>query len=200
MARVVLATDNPGKVAELRAILAGTGLELVPGEGVGGLPDVEEFGESFEENAIAKARAACLYTGLAAMADDSGLEVDALGGAPGVRSARYAGETQSDAANVAKLLLELDGVPGSGRGARFVCVAAYVDPAGRTLTARGICKGRIIEQPRGGGGFGYDPVFVCEGHERTMAELPAGEKNAISHRGLAFRGLREQLRAAGVAV
>lgn len=198
MARVVLATNNPGKVAELRAILGGDSLKLISASDLGGLPDVEETADTFEENAIAKALEASRHTGLAAIADDSGLEVDALGGAPGVRSARYAGESQDDAANVARLLGELEGVTEAERTARFVCVAAYVDTDGRRLTARGTCEGRIGLEPRGTRGFGYDPVFVPDGYEQTMAELSAETKNSISHRGKAFRALREQLRHAGV--
>ncbi len=198
MARVVLATNNPGKVAELRAILGGDSLELLSASDLGGLPDFEETADTFEGNAIAKALEASRHTGLAAIADDSGLEVDALGGAPGVRSARYAGESQDDAANVARLLGELEGVVEAERTARFVCVAACVDIDGRRLTARGTCEGRIGLEPRGTRGFGYDPVFVPDGYEQTMAELSAETKNSISHRGKAFRALREQLREAGV--
>lgn len=197
MPKAVLATRNAGKIAELRAILKDTRLELLGPEDVD-FPDVEETGETFEENALAKARAVSRHTGLAAIADDSGLDVSALGGAPGVRSARYAGYEHSDSANIAKLLGELAGLPDERRVARFVCVAAYVDPAGATIIASGTCEGRIVTEPRGAGGFGYDPVFVPEGHERTMAELPPEQKNAISHRGRAFRALRDQLRAAGV--
>jgi len=198
MARVVLATNNPGKVAELRAILGGSSLELLSASDVGGLPDVEETADTFEENAIVKAVEISRHTGLAAIADDSGLEVDAIGGAPGVRSARYAGQSQDDAANVARLLIELEGVAEEERTARFVCIAAYVDTEGRRLTARGTCEGRIGFDPRGSRGFGYDPVFVPDGYEQTMAELSPETKNAISHRGKAFRALREQLREAGV--
>lgn len=198
MPRVVLATNNKGKIAELRAILGGSSLELLSADEVGGLPDVEETAETFEENAFLKAQEVSRHTGLAAIADDSGLEVEALGAAPGVRSARYAGDAQDDAANVAKLLAELQVVPAAERGARFVCVAAFVDTEGRRLTARGTCEGSIAGGPRGTRGFGYDPVFVPEGYDRTMAELPAETKNVVSHRGKAFRALREQLRAAGV--
>lgn len=199
MTRVVLATNNLGKVGELRAILNGTGLELLAAGDAGGAPEVEETGATFEENALIKARAVSEHTGVAAIADDSGLEVDVLGGAPGVGSARYAGDEQNDAANVAKLMAALAAVPEEERQARFVCVAAYADATGQPVTARGTCEGRIADSPRGTQGFGYDPVFIPKGYAETMAELDPDTKNAISHRGRAFRALREQLRAAGIA-
>ncbi|RJQ55804.1 MAG: XTP/dITP diphosphatase [Actinobacteria bacterium] len=196
--KVVLATKNRGKIAELREILAGSGLEVLSGEEVE-LPHVEETGSTFEENALRKASVTASALGMAAIADDSGLVVDVLGGEPGVRSARYAGDDAGDEENIAKLLSNLAGVPPEERTARFVCAAAYVESGdGESLLALGSCEGRILSEPRGEGGFGYDPVFLPEGYDLAMAELPPETKNAISHRGKAFRKLRDQLRAAGL--
>lgn len=197
--RLVLATGNPGKVRELRRILGDLDVELVPRSELG-LRAPEETGATFAANALLKARAAATATGLPALADDSGLEVDALGGAPGVQSARYAGPDADDRANLRRLLEELAGVPRTERTARFVAVAALVAPDGRAWTERGTMEGRIAERPRGEGGFGYDPVFVAEGHTGTNAELAPGEKDAASHRGRAFRAIHadvERLLAAG---
>ncbi len=193
-ARLVLATGNPGKVRELERILGGLGVELVPRDRLD-LPAPEETGDSFEANAVLKARAAATATGLPALADDSGLEVDALDGAPGVRSARWAGPDADDAANNDELLAALADVPDGRRTARFVAVAALVAPDGRSWTARGAMEGRIVTEPRGEGGFGYDPLFVADGHEVTNAQLPPTEKNAISHRGEAFRAIRPTVAA-----
>jgi XTP/dITP diphosphohydrolase len=159
-------------------------------------PDCElrEDGDTFEANALAKARQAAAATRLAAIADDSGLEVDALGGAPGVYSARYAGSPSDDVRNNAKLLEALRGVPAAQRRARFRCVAAFVDPgADAELTCSGACDGEILEQPRGDLGFGYDPLFLVPALGRTMAELPLDEKNRLSHRAAAFRALADVL-------
>lgn len=187
MTRVVLASGNRGKLAELRRILADLGLELLDAHDVA-LPDVEETGETFAENALVKARAGAAACGLACLADDSGLVVDALGGEPGVRSARYAGAHGDDEAN---LRLVLERVAGAAdRSARFVCVAALATPDGREWTAEGRVEGTLTEAPRGDGGFGYDPIFQPLGESRTTAELPAEEKDAISHRGKAFRAIR----------
>jgi XTP/dITP diphosphohydrolase len=197
--RIVLATANRKKLAELERILDGIDVELVPMDALG-LDSPVEDGETFEANALIKARAAAAATGLPALADDSGLEVDALGGAPGVRSSRYASddpdgpEHDDDAANNRKLVRELAGVPAERRTARFVCVAALVTPGGAAWTTRGTMEGRIVDEPRGEHGFGYDPHFVPEGETRTSAELSAAEKDAISHRGLAFRRIRPQVR------
>ena len=150
---------------------------------------MEEAGATFEENALIKARAVATFTGMRALADDSGLQVDYLGGEPGIHSARYAGEDGKYEANNRKLLAALEGVPLERRRARFVCWAALVSPDGTERTVEGIIEGTILEQPRGPGGFGYDPVFVPEGMERTMAELSEAEKNAISHRTRALRKL-----------
>jgi XTP/dITP diphosphohydrolase len=192
--RLVVATANPGKLAEIRAILADLDVELVPMTELG-VPSPPEDGASFEDNALLKARVCAAATGLVALADDSGLEVDALAGAPGVWSARYAGEPADDAANNARLLAELADVPPERRTARFVCAAAAVAPDGREVVVRGTMEGRIADQPRGVHGFGYDPLFVSDaaGDGRTNAELAPAEKDAISHRGAAFRALRTRL-------
>lgn len=187
MRRVVLATTNQGKVAELRRILDGLDIDLVDARAAG-LAAVDETGATFLDNARLKARAAADATGLPAVADDSGLVVDALGGEPGVRSARYAGPEQDDAANLALLLRRLAGI--ADRRARFVCAAVLAAPDGREWTAAGTLEGTIAPAPRGAGGFGYDPVFVPEGGGRTAAELTPAEKDAVSHRGRAFRSLR----------
>lgn len=187
MTRLVLASGNPGKVAELRRILAGLDVELLDAGDVG-LPDVEETGETFAENALLKARAGVAACGLACVADDSGLVVDALAGEPGVRSARYAGAHGDDEANLRLVLDRMAGV--ADRSARFVCVAALAAPDGREWTAEGRIEGTLAEAPRGEGGFGYDPIFLPLGETRTTAELPAENKDAISHRGKAFRAIR----------
>lgn len=186
-ARLVLATNNRGKVAELRRILAGLDVVVLDADDLE-VPDVEETGATFEANALQKARAAAATTGLPCVADDSGLVVDALGGEPGVRSARYSGTHGDDAANLALVLERMRGV--EDRRARFVCVAALVLPEGTERIATGVLEGELAEAPRGAGGFGYDPAFVPTGETRTTAELAPAEKDAISHRGQAFRALR----------
>jgi XTP/dITP diphosphohydrolase len=200
VSRVVLASGNAGKLRELAALLAPLGLELLSQEALGVAP-VPETGATFRDNALLKARHAAQATGLAALADDSGLEVDALGGRPGVYSARYARAGASDAENLARLLEELAAVPPPLRAARYRCVIVWLrgpeDAA--PLLAEGTWEGHIARAPRGAGGFGYDPVFVPAGGERTAAELPAAEKNAVSHRGRAARALLAELRAAGLA-
>lgn len=191
MTSVVLATANPDKAREVRDLLAGAGLEVAPRPA--GLGEVDETGSTLEENALIKARAVASATGAAAVADDTGLFVDALDGAPGVYSARYAGEGATYDDNVAKLLAALDGVP-EPRRARFVTVAALVRPGGEELVATGTLDGSIARLPAGSEGFGYDPVFVPDdGDGRTLAQLSATEKHAISHRGRAFRALVELL-------
>ena len=186
--KVVLATHNRHKVAELRRILDGLPVDLLSADDVA-VPDVEETGSTFAENALLKARAAAAATGMVAIADDSGIEVDALGGEPGVRSARYAGNHGDDEANLWLVLERLDGV--GHRTGRFVCVAALVTPDGGERTVDGVLEGTITTAPRGDGGFGYDPIFRPHGDQRTTAEMSPEEKDAISHRGLAFRGLRD---------
>jgi XTP/dITP diphosphohydrolase len=200
--RLLLASSNPGKLRELRAILHDLPVELVGldeaaagGGAGGGPPEVAETGATFLENALLKARAYAAWSGLAALADDSGLEVDALGGAPGVRSARYAGEGAGDQANLGKLLRELAGVPPERRTARFRCAAVLVDPALGEWSAEGTWEGRLLAAPRGSGGFGYDPVFVPDGWDRTSAEVDQATKDAASHRGRAFRALRPAIEA-----
>jgi XTP/dITP diphosphohydrolase len=190
MIRVVLATRNRNKVVELRRILDGVPIELVSGLDLD-IPDVEETGETFADNALLKARACQEATGLPSVADDSGLVVDALDGAPGVRSARYAGEGADDDANL-RLVLERVGAA-TVRSARFVCVAALVTPDGREVTEDGVMEGALTDAPRGEDGFGYDPIFVATGERRTNAELTPEEKDAISHRGAAFRAIRPHL-------
>lgn len=212
--RLLLATRNPGKLRELRSILAGVPVQLVGLDdvGVGEPPEVAETGATFLENARLKARAYAAWSGMAVVADDSGLEVDALGGAPGVRSARYAGEGATDQANLDLLLRELAGVPPDRRTARFRCAAVLADasadqaepdaapPAGvgsrpHEWSAEGAWEGRLLDEPRGSGGFGYDPVFVPEGWELTSAEVDEATKDAASHRGRAFRALRPAIKA-----
>lgn len=195
--RFVVATSNRGKLAEIRALLEGASLELVA-QGELGIAPAEESAPTFVENALAKARHAATESGLPAIADDSGLAVDALDGAPGVRSARYAGEGANDRANVDKLLAALSAVPQAQRRARFHCVVVALnapdDPA--PLVATGSWAGRIALAPSGSGGFGYDPVFFDPERGCTAAELPAATKNAISHRAKAFGRLLELLREA----
>jgi XTP/dITP diphosphohydrolase len=189
--RVVVATGNAHKLAEIGRILEGLDVQLVAMTELGVESPVED-GDTFEANALIKARACAEATRLPAIADDSGLEVDALGGDPGVRSARYAGEAADDDANNAKLVAALTDVDDDRRTARFVCAAAIVLPGGREQVVRGTMEGRIVDTPRGAHGFGYDPHFVSEaaGDGRTNGELSPDEKDAISHRGAAFRALR----------
>jgi XTP/dITP diphosphohydrolase len=184
----VVATANSGKLAEIRSILSDFPVELCPLSDFGPVSFPEE-GRDYAANAIAKARAAAEQLGSVAVADDSGLEVDALDGAPGAYSARYGGADLTDDARMDHLLEKLEAIPTSRRGARFVCVAALATPEGDVLGMRGECSGQILERPRGRGGFGYDPVFQPTGDGRSMAELPAQEKNRISHRARAFRSL-----------
>jgi XTP/dITP diphosphohydrolase len=190
--KVVLATHNPHKVVELQRILDGLPVELVSGREID-LPEVEETGDTFAENALLKARACTEATGVPAIADDSGLVVDALGGDPGVRSARYAGGHGDDQANLRLVLERLGTSP--DRTGRFVCVAALTLPDGRQITEMGDMEGELTFAPRGHNGFGYDPIFVARGEQRTNAELSPDEKDAISHRGAAFRALRPHLAA-----
>lgn len=198
--RVVLATGNAGKIREFAELLGPLGFEFVP-QAEFGIEPPAETGETFAANAILKARHAAAHSGLPAMADDSGLEVDALGGAPGVRSARYAGEAAGDLANLNKLLQALATVPPDARNARFRCVIALVQAADDSapILGRGRWEGRILESARGTGGFGYDPVFAPQGETRSVAELSAVEKHAHSHRAAALRDLVAQWRAAARA-
>jgi XTP/dITP diphosphohydrolase len=186
--RILPATRNRHKVKEILRICRdwpvewATDLEIL---------EVEETGSSYLENALLKARAVAEATGEVALADDSGIEVDALGGEPGPRSARYAGESASDEQNLRALLRATAGVPSGGRTARYRAVAVLAWPDGQELHAEGVCEGELATRPRGSGGFGYDPIFVPVGADRTMAELSAEEKDRISHRGRALRALRE---------
>jgi XTP/dITP diphosphohydrolase len=190
--KLVLATANPDKARELAALLAGFDVVPRPED----IPDVEETEDTLEGNARLKAMAVMRATGDAAVADDTGLEVDALGGRPGVFAARYAGPDATYADNVAKLLGELEGVPPEGRRARFHAVAVAIFPEGREIIAEGWVEGTIADGPRGDGGFGYDPVFVPDrGDGRTFAEMTTEEKAGVSHRGRALRALAAQLRA-----
>jgi XTP/dITP diphosphohydrolase len=196
--RIVLATGNPGKVREMRAILAGHGVEVIAQSELGIRPPPED-GASFVENAITKARHAAAASGLPAIADDSGLEVDALGGRPGIHSARYAGPDAGDRANNDKLLAELADVPAARRKARYRCAMVFVrnasDPT--PIVAEASWEGRIGLVPQGTGGFGYDPLFLPADGHGTAAELPADEKNLVSHRGKALRLLAERMHEAG---
>jgi XTP/dITP diphosphohydrolase len=191
---LLIATRNAGKVAEFSRLLGDLPVSM---RGLADSPDlgeVEESGETFEENATLKARVYAGLTGLLTLADDSGLQVDALRGAPGVRSARYAGPRATDAERNALLLSELNATRDAGRRARFVCVLALFRPAdGSVELFRGTCEGRIGHAPRGDGGFGYDPIFVPEGHSRSFGELPSEVKDRISHRAVAFQALRSFL-------
>lgn len=190
---IVLATRNRKKVEEFGRILAQSGLTLRSLDEFPDCPDVVEDQETFEGNSVKKARIVAAHTGLAAVADDSGLEVDALGGAPGVFSARWAGPGADDRKNREKLLAELRGVHGGRRAARFVCCIALAFPDGRAETFFGRVEGRIGEEPRGENGFGYDPVFHPAGHARTFAEMAGEEKDALSHRGRALFSLKTYL-------
>lgn len=196
---IVLATRNRKKAEELRRILDGLGVTILTVADFPSCPEVVEDSDTFEGNAVKKAVAAAGCTNLPALADDSGLEVDALNGAPGVRSARYAGEGADDAANTAKLLQELESVPEGARGARFVCCIALALPdapqhKARVVTFTGAAEGRIGREARGGRGFGYDPVFYPRGEERTFAEMSSEEKDALSHRRKALDQLKTFLK------
>ena len=194
--KVVLASRNRHKVVEIAALLQGLDLQLCGIDDVAPGVPLHEDEATFEGNALAKARQAAEATGLPALGDDSGLEVDALEGAPGVWSARYAGLPSDDGRNNAKLLGALAAVEARRRTARYRCVAAFVDlAAGKQLTAAGACEGVILEAARGSGGFGYDPLFFLPQLGKTMAEIDLGEKNQLSHRAAAFRALAAQLRA-----
>ncbi|MHB1043609.1 MAG: XTP/dITP diphosphatase [Eubacteriales bacterium] len=195
--RLVLATSNRGKVKELSGILDPLGIEVVSLEDYPGFGEIEENGATFEENAVLKAGEAAKRTGEVALADDSGLEVDYLNGQPGVHSARFAGEEKSDRANNQKLLALLGGLPAERRTARFRCVIAVAFPGGPAHTTEGTCEGIILDEPRGTGGFGYDPLFYVPEYGQTFAELELPLKNKISHRGRALAGALELL--AGLA-
>jgi len=192
---IVLATRNHDKLREFRELLQNMPVRVVCCEDFSGCPDVVEDGTTLAENALKKARAVASHTRRLTMADDSGLEVDALGGAPGIYSARYGGVQGDARSNIARLLRELDGVPYNRRGAQFRCVIALVAPDGRERIVEGICRGVIIASPRGANGFGYDPVFLDEASGLTLAEMDAALKNCISHRGKAAVELKKILPA-----
>lgn len=186
--RLLIATNNEGKLREMRSMLGDSSIELVTLKDVGIFQDVEEGGATFAENAAIKAHAYAKSARMWTISDDSGLEVDALGGAPGVLSARYAGEGATDSDRIEKLLGELKNISPSDRGARFVCSVAIADEMGEIrFQSEGICHGRIAPSPIGKGGFGYDPIFVPEGFEETFGELPSEVKDGISHRARALR-------------
>jgi XTP/dITP diphosphohydrolase len=193
--KLVLASGNPGKVREIADIFADLDIEVLPQSGFG-IETPPETGVTFVDNALLKARHAAAISGLPALADDSGLAVDALDGRPGIFSARYAGEDANDDANLDKLLRELEGVSRDQRGAGFHCAAVLVFPqdSAEAMIAEAVWRGRILKRRMGGGGFGYDPVFFDPAIGKTGAEMHAEEKNAVSHRGKAFRQLKEMLR------
>lgn len=195
--RIVLASSNPGKVSEINALLEESGIEIIAQTHFG-VPEAEESGLSFIENALIKARNASLHTGLPAIADDSGLEVDALNGAPGIYSARYAGDAGDDAHNNQKLLAALAGLSPQLRSARFRCVMVFLRHSGDSspLVAEGTWKGSILTTPKGNGGFGYDPLFQVSETNSSAAELDPIEKNYISHRGQALRALLSAMKNA----
>jgi XTP/dITP diphosphohydrolase len=191
--QIVLATRNRHKLQEFRDMLRDMPVEVVSCDAFAGCPDVEEDGATFADNALKKARAIALHTGLVTIADDSGLEVDALGGLPGLYSARFAGEPSNDGRNNEKLLAELALVPDGKRGAQFKCVIAIVDGRGREKVVEGICRGVIIRELKGAQGFGYDPLFLETASGLTFAEMDAGHKNSISHRCRAIQELKKIL-------
>ena len=190
---IVVATRNPHKLVELRKLFGVPPEKLRPVADYPDAPDVEEDGETFVANALLKARAVRDFTSAWALADDSGLEVDALDGAPGVYSARFAGLHGDDAANNLLLLDKLAGVPAPRRTAHFTCAIALVSPDGREFTAMGLCPGSILHEPRGSNGFGYDPLFLPDGHDRTFAELESDVKCTFSHRAVAAAAMRETI-------
>ncbi|WP_203361568.1 XTP/dITP diphosphatase [Bacillus sp. REN10] len=195
MDAVIIATKNKGKAKEFAEMFASFGLDVETLLDHPEFADIEETGETFEENAILKAEAICKLTGRLVIADDSGLIIDALDGRPGVYSARYAGEEKSDEANIQKVLDELRDIPNEKRTARFYCALAIAMPGKETTTVAGTCEGRMTKEKQGTNGFGYDPIFYVERFGATMADLAPETKNSISHRGQALKKLREQLPA-----
>lgn len=193
MDKILIASRNRGKIAEYRELLQGLPVKILSLADFPDFPEVPETGTTFRENALIKARSAVAATGVAALSDDSGLEVDYLQGAPGVYSSRYAGPGKDDDANNRKLLSALQGVPMSRRGARFRCVIAIVTPGGREFLSEGVCEGKIAFDPRGSEGFGYDPLFLIPSLGKTFAELGPAVKNRISHRAQALRAARDVL-------
>jgi len=196
---IVLATRNKKKIEEIKRIVKDMPVTIYTLDDFPECPEVEEDGKTFEENAVKKAKAVSEYAKMPALADDSGLEVYALNNAPGVLSARYAGEGADDRGNTEKLLNELVTVPNDKRGGRFVCVIALAFPDGRVKTFSGSSEGKIGREQRGSNGFGYDPVFYPSGHNRTFAEMGDKEKDILSHRGMALGKLREYLLKSGLS-
>jgi len=196
--RVVLASSNKGKLRELATLLAPLGYDVIA-QNTLGIETPPETGDTFTANALLKARHAAAVSNLPSLADDSGIEVDALDGRPGIYSARYAGEGASDEDNLRKMLREMEGVPAGKRTARYQCIIAFVSAADdpNPILATGAWEGTLITAPRGLGGFGYDPIFIPSGFDRTAAELDPAEKNSLSHRGKALRALVTQLQTRG---
>ncbi|MGZ3525801.1 MAG: XTP/dITP diphosphatase, partial [Thermodesulfobacteriota bacterium] len=192
---MIVATRNRGKTREIREALKGLGVRIRSLSDFSNVPEIEENGKTFVDNALKKARYYTKYFGKVTLADDSGLEVDILKGLPGIYSARYAGEKASSQENNEKLLREMEGVPISKRGARFKCVIAVVSPDGREILAEGVCRGRIGFWEKGRRGFGYDPLFILLNHGKTVAQLSLKEKNKISHRGKALRKIRKMIQS-----
>lgn len=195
MKEVIIATKNAGKLIEFQSILSAYGLEAISLLELEESPDVEETGSTFEENAILKAEAISKMYGKMAIADDSGLSVDSLGGEPGIYSARYAGADKNDAANIEKVLQKLKGVIKEERNARFRCALALAEPGRETITVEGSVEGYITDEPIGENGFGYDPIFLVKDKAKTMAQLTQEEKNKISHRAVALQKLAKLLQA-----
>ena len=191
--KIIAATNNKGKIKEIKDILSGLGYEVLSLEEAGIKADPEETGTTFEENALIKARAVAKYTDCAVISDDSGLCVDALGGAPGLYSARYAGENATDGERIDKLLREMEMTKNDDRSAHFTSAVAFIGPDKKEITALGYAYGRILKEPRGSGGFGYDPIFFSDEAKKSFAELSKEEKNKISHRRKALENLRKQL-------
>lgn len=198
MLEVVLGTANPGKIAEITTIMQGLDLRFITRDQMPPWPHIVESGHTYLANALIKACELMEFSGKAVIADDSGIEIDALDGAPGVRSARFAGPRSTDIQNNLRMAHLLKDVPAGGRGARYRCVAVLVTPEGTQLSAEATCEGQIALVPRGSNGFGYDPWFIPEGHRETFGELPAQVKEAISHRGKAFRKLAALLERSGL--
>ena len=194
MKQIVIATKNVGKINEFNRLLVPYGMEVRSLLDLSYEPDIEETGSTFEENALIKAREIAAKYQVTVLADDSGLEIDALEGRPGVLSARYAGESRSDVANMDQVLDEMKEVPDDQRQARFVCVLAVVDEKGKELVVRGECEGLILKEKLGTAGFGYDPIFYLPKLGQTMAQLSQDQKNSMSHRGHAFKMLEERMR------
>ena len=193
MKEIVVASSNKGKIAEIKAALINLPITVLALKDFGDIPEAVETGTTFNENAILKARHYAHYTGKACLADDSGLEVDALNGAPGVYSARYAGEGASDQDNNKKLLKEVKKISSAKRTARFHCVLAFIDTDKTIMTSNGVCEGILLDAARGVDGFGYDPLFLIPELNKTLAEVSMQVKNSISHRGQALRNMAKQL-------